>query len=294
VVLNTKKGELIMENVYITNASFNLIFKSIKDKANITQDRETMISDIAPNNDALQNTLQTLFNDKELKRILLKKELLQNLASVFKNLMDNKKDIEEYIEKSNQTYLYSIKAPAYHIDKNCSCSYNSFHNIKFSDQLQNDPNIDKMKQWIKANSKLKFAELKKQFYTKFNLKSGLEEVLYKNTDTISLNNFDLKTLLEDIEGQYVLNQDILNDSNEKHRKQINNMKFASWMQFQKMKFKDQELADKIQQFHIYKNSINNMIFKYLKLKTNAELSFESSLLESIGFRKCQKCGTYNK
>lgn len=53
-------------------------------------------------------------------------------------------------------------------------------------------------------------------------------------------------------------------------------------------YKDELYYKTIIDFHTMKEVTKQMIIKYYQHKLNIDLSFDQSLLESIGFRKCSK------
>lgn len=54
-------------------------------------------------------------------------------------------------------------------------------------------------------------------------------------------------------------------------------------------YKDTEYYNTIIDFHTMKDVTKQMFIKYYQYKLNIDLSFDQSLLESIGFRKCSGC-----
>ena len=103
-----------MSKVYITNASLNLISKSLRNKIkNIS--RDVLLSDISEDfSDELlsKEKLNEMMNTFELKDIYLIKGILKNFDDLLLSIQENQNMIINYIKVQNTRYAFEIKQPA--------------------------------------------------------------------------------------------------------------------------------------------------------------------------------------
>jgi len=100
-----------MSKVYITNASFKMISKSLQYKK-CYHNREELLKIIAKDfefefeTENFIDNIKQFYNSNELKDIYFTKKLLEDFAGVLKNIEGNKEIITDYIKKSNSIYAF--------------------------------------------------------------------------------------------------------------------------------------------------------------------------------------------
>jgi hypothetical protein len=145
------------QNVYITNASLNMIFKSLRNKK-LSLSREQLINHISSDFEnefegtSFYDNMHFIFNTMELKEIYFEGMVLKNISKVIDEIEGNKNIIEEYIMNSNKSYAYQIKAPAFHTTNNCNLLQSNFENIAIPEDCKIDETKRELiKEWIKDN-----------------------------------------------------------------------------------------------------------------------------------------------
>jgi len=127
-----------MSLVYITNASLNLISRSLRNK-NFKNKRmnvpiKEMIFIIADDiKDELPITKEDLnefFNKNDLQDMYLKAMINKDFGKFLESIGENENFITMYIDNQNRKYAYDINAPAYHPTISCEWLKKPFFNIE--------------------------------------------------------------------------------------------------------------------------------------------------------------------
>ncbi|MDD3834378.1 MAG: hypothetical protein PHS42_02790 [Sulfurimonas sp.] len=279
-----------MAKVYITNASMNQISKSLRTK-NTYKSRNDMLEAIVEDTElsALMTKEQfnEIFNNNDLKDFYFMKMMLKDFSQLIATIQGNKNIITEYISTQNKKYAYQVKAPAYHKNISCQWMHKSFNNIQIPQNCLSDIQSEqKAKEWINTNRNLPFNELNAKFKIEFNCKEGLEEISKANSSYADFENDKLEaTFQKEVKTKYRQLRFFLDGD---FAKKVANFKYAPSYKIQDIlkDDKDEDTHKTLLDFHSVKDAIKKIIFDFYKSKYNAELSFEDTILDSIGFKKC--------
>ena len=150
--------------------------------------------------------------------------------------------------------------------------------------------------WLSDNKNLLFFELNSKFKIEFECDCDLEEVERSNSGEIEYDNEQINFKLYSETLKTFKQMRMFFDG--EFAKKVQDFKYASSHNLKKMlhNYKDTEYYNTIIDFHTMKDVTKQMFIKYYQYKLNIDLSFDQSLLESIGFRKCSGCAklTYVK
>jgi len=282
-----------MKKVYITKASLNQISKSLRGKKTRVT-RNAIIEDLAndfDNNSVIsQDSLHNIFNSNELQEIYYMKMVLKDFAKLLDTIQDNKHIITNYIKSQNKRYAYEVKAPSYHKNTSCQWMNKSFQNIEIPDEcIKNESIKQEIRKWIDENKNLSFEELNAQFKIKYNCLQGLSKIDRKNSGQADFDNEKLELKFnENIKSKYIQLHFFLDGE---FADKIKNYKYApNFKIIEILKNESAENSHKdIIDFHTIKQDVKELIYDFYKNKYNEELSFESNILDSIGFNSCKGC-----
>jgi hypothetical protein len=286
------------QNVYITNASLNMIFKSLRNKK-ISLSREELLSHISLDFEdefegtSFRDNIHLTFNTMELKEIYFEGMVLKNISKVIDEIEGNKNIIEEYIMNSNKSYAYQIKAPAFHTTNNCNLLQSNFENIVIPEDCKIDETKRELiKEWIKANRNKypTFTDLNAKFKIEFQCDCNLEEVSRLNSGSIDFENYNIKVsnIVSDIKNKFVQLRFFFDSE---FAKKIENFKYATTYKLKNQLSidKDKETHKSIIDYHTVKDSLRQMISEHYRYNYNIALSFDQKILKAIGFRSCNGC-----
>lgn len=284
-----------MSKVYITNASFRMITKSLqykKCKLNRDELLQNISDDFATEfeNESFIENIRQFYNSNELKDIYFGKKLLEDFAELLKDIEGNKEIITEHVERSNKMYAFEIKAPAFHNSQSCHWMMSDFKNIIIPEDCKlNSDKYQKAIQWIIDNKNLSFFELNSKFKIEFECDCDLEEVARTNSGEKEYDNEQINFNLYTQSDKNFRQMKMFFDG--EFAKKVQDLKYAPSHSLKKIlkNYKDEPYYKTIIDFHTMKEATKQMIIKYYQHKLNIDLSFDQSLLESIGFRKCNGC-----
>ena len=282
-----------MSKVYITNASMKQISKSLRTKKTfITRDEmlENIVEDSELSSLVSKEQFNEIFNNNDLKDFYFMKMMLKDFGTLITTIQGNKNIITDYINNQNKIYAYQVKAPAYHSNTSCQWMNKSFNNIHIPQNCLSDEKTEqKVKEWIYTHKNLSFEEINEKFKIEFNCKEGLEEVSRDNSGLTDFENNEIGAIFQtEIKNKYkqlkfFLDGDFAN--------KVANFRYASSFKINDIlkNDNDKKSHQAILDFHTVKNMLQTIIFDFYKSKYNAELSFEDTILESIGFNQCKGC-----
>jgi hypothetical protein len=282
-----------MLKVYITNASMKQISKSLRTKKTfITRDEmlENIIEDSELSSLISKEQFNEIFNNNDLKDFYFMKMMLKDFGTLITTIQGNKNIITDYINNQNKIYAYQVKAPAYHSNTSCQWMNKSFNNIHIPQNCLSDEKTEqKVKEWIYTHKNLSFEEINEKFKIEFNCKEGLEKVSRDNSGLTDFENNEIGAIFQtEIKNKYkqlkfFLDGDFAN--------KVANFRYASSFKIKDIlkNDNDKESHQAILDFHTVKNMLQTIIFDFYKSKYNAELSFEDTILDSIGFNQCKGC-----
>lgn len=282
-----------MSKVYITNASMKQISKSLRTKKTfITRDQmlENIVEDSELSSLVSKEQFNEIFNNNDLKDFYFMKMMLKDFGTLITTIQGNKNIITDYINNQNKIYAYQVKAPAYHSNTSCQWMNKSFNNIHIPQNCLSDEKTEqKVKEWIYTHKNLSFEEINEKFKIEFNCKEGLEKVSRDNSGLTDFENNEIGAIFQtEIKNKYkqlkfFLDGDFAN--------KVANFRYASSFKIKDIlkNDNDKESHQAILDFHTVKNMLQTIIFDFYKSKYNAELSFEDTILESIGFNQCKGC-----
>lgn len=282
-----------MSKVYITNASMKQISKSLRTKKTfITRDEmlENIIEDSELSSLVSKEQFNQIFNNNDLKDFYFMKMMLKDFGTLITTIQGNKNIITDYINNQNKIYAYQVKAPAYHSNTSCQWMNKSFNNIHIPQNCLSDEKTEqKVKEWIYTHKNLSFEEINEKFKIEFNCKEGLEKVSRDNSGLTDFENNEIGAIFQtEIKNKYkqlkfFLDGDFAN--------KVANFRYASSFKIKDIlkNDNDKESHQAILDFHTVKNILQTIIFDFYKSKYNADLSFEDTILDSIGFNQCKGC-----
>ena len=284
-----------MSKVYITNASFRMITKSLqykKCKLNRDELLQNISDDFATEfeNESFIENIKQFYNSNELKDIYFGKKLLEDFAELLKDIEGNKEIITEHVQKSNSMYAFKIKAPAFHDNPSCQWMMSDFKNIIIPEDCKlNSDKYQKAIQWLSDNKNLSFFELNSKFKIEFECDCDLEEVARTNSGEKEYDNEQINFNLYTQSDKNFRQMKMFFDG--EFAKKVQDLKYAPSHSLKKIlkNYKNEPYYEIIIDFHTMKEATKQMIIKYYQHKLNIDLSFDQSLLESIGFRKCNGC-----
>jgi len=280
-----------MSLVYITKASMNLIVRSLRNKKSSIS-RDYILSDLAK--DLLEEDIfsekdiNEILNTHELRDIYYTKMILKDFQQLLDSIEDNKNSITKFIEEENKKFAYSVKAPSYHLSESCEWKNKSFDNIEIPKQcVSNENNEIKIRAWIKRNNTLGFEELNKKFINEFNCSEGLKQVSLKNSGTTDMENYRIEFKEKANKCRVQLRFLLDGELGDK----IANYRYAPGYKVENIVKYEQnpKLHKPILDFHTAKAELQNILFNFYKNKFNVDLSFNHSILDSIGFNPCRSC-----
>lgn len=218
------------------------------------------------------------------------KMVLKDFAKLLDTIHDNKNIITSFIKSQNEKYAYDVKAPSYHKAISCQWMNKGFQNIEIPIEcISNETMKQKAKQWLYENKELSFDKLNEQFKIIFNCSQGLAQIDRKNSGHTDIDNQKLELKFnENVKSKYVQLQFFLDGE---FAEKVKNYKYAPSYKIKKIINNDSVITaqNHIFDFHTIKQEVKQIIFDFYKSKYNQELSFESSILDSIGFNSCRGC-----
>lgn len=284
-----------MSKVYITNASFKMITKSLRFKKAIVA-RENMLNDIYSDfenefesNEFIDN-IKEFYNTHEIRDIYFTKMILKDFDSLLKEIAHNEEIITEHVKKSNSIYAFKIKAPAFHSKIDCKWMKSDFENILIPENCRlNEATHKKAINWLEKHRNLSFEELNSKFKIEFECDCDLEKIKRSNSGDMQFENTQINIdTYEKAKENFIQMRMYFNGE---FSKKVQNMKYASSYNLKRILKNNQNdlYYDTIIDFHSIKEATKDIIMNYYQNKYNIDLSFDKTLLESIGFRACRSC-----
>lgn len=280
--------------VYITNASLKLIVKSLRDvSTTLSRDKFlSIISEDFSSSDFSRNDFDMMFNNEELKDTYYLKVVLQNFKTILHDIGDNKQLVTDYIAKENKKYVKNVKVPSYHIDSECKWMRKDFDNIEIPSEF----NVNKMieiKQRIALNKNDTFDELNEKFKLRYKTELSLKKILLKNSGVTDFNNYDISSKLKETTIRKQLT--MLFDG--EFAKKLQNFRYTPKYKMHRIikqeEKRNSRVAHAFLDFQSAKQEFELIIFNFYVNKYNMKLSFQESILKSIGFRTCKGCSIDN-
>jgi len=281
-----------MSLVYITNASLNLISRSLRSKnfknkkMNFSRKEITfMISnDIKDEFSITEEDLNEFFNTQDLQDMHTKIMINKDFGKFLELIDENQKFITLYIYNQNKKYAYDINAPAYHSTTSCKWLKSRFLNVEIPKECRVDKEkYIEIKTWIKNNKTLSFKELNDKFKKKFNYSENLINIELENSGNIDVDNYKIKEEIKKCYTQLRFN------FNEEISKKINAYRYAPKSSIDKIQKStlDEKFHKPIMDLHKAKYLLKNIIIDIYRMKYNPNLAFNSTILDSIGFNRCR-------
>ena len=188
------------------------------------------------------------------------------------------------------TLIHEGRSACFHDDIQCSVLHSDYRNATIPEEIKKRGNdaVIKFRKWFAENEKLSvsngehfIAKMKMDFFiTDPNLKfyetqnSGVEEFDNEDLSNIEERIDDLISKVSifysscsSYQQEVILNYGDRGNISLPNR--VDNQTLEHWLGF--------------------KGSLKKMMLMYFRVKFNPDLSFSFTLLEQLGFRKCQKC-----
>ena len=282
-----------MSKVNITKANLNLIVRSLrKSKKRMPKDELLLgiVQGFASEDIFTMKDLNELYNLGELRDLYNTKMVLMDFENLIKSIETDKENISNYILAENKRYIYEVKAPAYHYNRDCKWMKSKFENIKIPNECISSVHTEKtIRKWLADNSDKAFEKLNQLFKEKFDCSKGLSQVSYANSGTVTVNN--TKVELELGEDLKLKKQQLRFLLDGELGKKVENYRYANTFNIDNIikREKNKEAHQPILEFHEAKKEVQDIILDLFKIKYNLDLTFDDHILNMAGFRECQGC-----
>ena len=201
--------------------------------------------------------------------------------------------------RDNESEFVFRSNSAYHESENCSKLHSDFSNIKIPNEIIISGQKQKFIQFCKD-----YFELSQKYPDQFRLRLKWEFnitneifVNYENSGYLSIENMTL------MEVEKIIQKKIIDFNNWIRESRINlqvveyfglqsfNYKWPEKLNLQYISTKNKkEIIEILKHFEInIKQPLIELFINYYRMKNNKELSFDSNLLEELGFKACSYC-----
>lgn len=236
------------------------------------------------------------FNRTEIRNLLAFKMLYENPVAFFKHY--KKKE-----SLDTKQFIFEGQSPAYHSSADCEKVRSSFNNYRLPDEIvkRGDDEIIEFRNWVLKNRHL--LEDKQDLFLerarwKFNLETRPEAIYYGNSGVEIVEDLNLEDLERVIENK-------INEANEfyasskKHRIILDTFGHYAYIHKKEEQprsnntnYSNEEIWTVLKEFdEEYKTPIMFHLREYYRVKFNADLVFEGTLLAQLGFRSCSTCNS---
>ena len=286
---------------YITNANFRRITRELK----APRDKNFKFDDIiiweSPNGKIIDKNNPSIFGWWEVNDLLAFKEFCKD-AKMAVNHFYRK------IEKPQDSFRYidAERCPAYHCDINCEAMHSSFHRIEIPEIIreQGQEKVKEFRTWWKNHEALRedkpdsfVAQLNLVFHTDirdYEMEDRCNSGVHEMDDNRSVEeiNDNIRRLFFELLTWAKEDKDRLNIFLKYKR-----MSFL-WnrdIYTELGKYSEHEIKEVLAVVHSKKEEIIEELKKLYQRRYIPELSFQTTLLENLGFVPCYTCmsGTSN-
>ncbi len=294
--IKTIKG-ILMSKVFITKASTKLIFRGLRNlEDEVTQNDilSVLESDFIEQAVLPEGGFSKYFNKKELKNLYKMKMVLKDLPTLIEKMDDNKDIIGKYIEAENNRFAQRVQAPSYHTHNDCQWLNSDFRNIELPSSIKDKDLKERIRHFIAAQTGKNFEEINSLYKNEFHLIEDLREVVLKNSGVENFDNTEIITdLFLQIKNEFEDMHSILHSGeNNSINKKVKNIVYADTWNANKIcrnsALTEQDCND-IKKILQTKKDLTETLFTFYKEKYNKYLTFEGTVLDTIGFRVCRGC-----
>ena len=201
--------------------------------------------------------------------------------------------------KKDSGYIFNVNSPAYHNTLMCDYIHSDFINFFIPDVIKEQGHlvIERFVRWCEANRSL-FESNRGAFEAKVRLlfKVSLNEIYRENSGVQDFSILDLSAIEQRIDS-------ILDDAityynkEERYHAILDEFAHKTWIlhkkeisQYNTTKFDDVEFSSVLMHYKIsFKDPVMQLVREYYKQKYNPDFSFDTFLLDQLGFRKCKSC-----
>lgn len=264
------------------------------------------------NANRLTRNLETITLDKIVDKIykseiyFLNKREIARLKGVQEFLKDPSGFSTKYYKpievKDSLLYLYPERLPSYHKNDKCEFLKSNFINFKLPTEVirKGKDEVLKFRLWYKQNEELKKSN-QDEFYKKMKMDFQIDSVLEKqeqiNSKTFESKFESLKEIEDAIDSKITASKYYYSISSELKQKVIRRFQKSTFLRHSKepIQNNDTGLPDEtIWKFMSYydetfKNPVKELLLEYYRYYHNPEMTFESNVLEVVGFRPCSSC-----
>lgn len=286
---------------YITNANFRRITREL----NVPKDKNFKFDDIiiweSPNGKTIDKNNPSIFGWWEVNDLLAFKEFCKDAKMAVKHFYKK-------IEKPQDSYRYidAERCPAYHCDINCEAMHSPFHRIEIPEIIreQGQEKVKVFRTWWKNHEALR-EEKPDAFVAQLNLvfHTDLRDYEVEDRSNSGVHEMDDNRSVEEINDNIRrLFFELLTWAKEdKDRLNI-------FLKYKRMsflwnrdiytelgKYSEHEIKEVLAVVHSKKEEIIEELKKLYQRRYIPELSFQTTLLENLGFVPCYTCmsGTSN-
>jgi len=275
-----------MTIIYITNASLNMIAKSLKGKiamGNIDDTVQQLINHQELSDFTNVTNIREIFNINEIQELYRIMLVVKDLKKIIMDIKGNKEIITQYINMQNRRYAFEVKAPAYHKERECKWLLSPFENVEIPERCVDEEGAKKAKAWVRKHKSLLFEELNEKFKKHFNCEEGLILVERKNSGQTD---FEDKNLVEIVsEGIVKKYRQLRFFFDHEFADKVRNLRYMPFYKVDTIlqNDKDTQTHQTVYEFHQVKSDLKHMLINFYIAKENPDISFDEKLLDSIGF-----------
>lgn len=280
---------------YITNANFRRITRELK----APRDKNFKFDDIiiweSPNGKVIDKNNPSIFGWWEVNDLLAFKEFCKD-AKMAVNHFYRK------IEKPQDSYRYidAERCPAYHCDINCEAMHSSFHRIEIPEIIreQGQEKVMEFRTWWKNHEALR-EEKPDAFVAQLNLvfHTDLRDYEVEDRSNSGVHEMDDNRSVEEINDNIRrLFYELLTWAKEDKDRLIIFLKYKRisflWnrdIYTELGKYSEYEIKEVLAVVHSRKEEIIEELKKLYQRRYIPELSFQTTLLENLGFVPCYTC-----
>lgn len=235
-----------------------------------------------------------LFSKYEENSLLAVQELFKNPEKYFNQIYD------PMIVIDSKKYVYKEKQPAYHTSDECQRLHADFSNFELPQAIieRGDAEIERFRTWFIENRYL--LERPDAFVMRlklaFNIEYNPKSINYENSGFSQFKNYSIGELENEIDslikeaGRYYY-ADKKNTTILKAFGKLSGIAFSNKPLFNNYTgYCDDNVKEFLKDYHLkFKVPLRKLLIEYYRIKLNPKLEFAESIMEALGFRKCESC-----
>jgi hypothetical protein len=235
------------------------------------------------------------FSRYEKTQLLAIKEFLKDPENYFREVYQpvNRKD--------TFTYIYEGKKPAYHKSTQCPMVNSNYENFYIPEEIKEkgEVTIADFRKWFQTVKHLLIEDIKAfemRLQSRWGIHTNLKGIEKDNSGNEDISNYDLAKIEERIDT-------IIKEAGRfYHATSKNNAilkVFSQWSYLGNSKdplkknetgYSDAEVKEFLRDYHKqFKRPLMTLLIEYYRLTLNPDIKLEGTLLDALGFKKCNHC-----